>query len=75
MKRKEGICLAIILLVFLFYLLTIRAGQPWPDDFALYIGEAKNLAEHVPLSATGYIYNPHNPGIGPRLYPPVFPAL
>ncbi len=75
MKIKEGICLTIILLVFLFYLLTIRAGQPWPDDFAMYIGEAKNLTEHTPLSATGYIYNPHNPGVGPRLYPPVFPVL
>ncbi len=75
MKIKECICLTIILLVFLFYLLTIRAGQPWPDDFAMYIGEAKNLTEHTPLSATGYIYNPHNPGVGPRLYPPVFPVL
>src|SRR6266704_4372372 len=41
----------------------------------MYIGEAKNLTEHTPLSATGYIYNPHNPGVGPRLYPPVFPVL
>ena len=75
MKTRDGICLAIILLVAVFYLLTIRDGQPWPDDFAMYIHEAKNLAEHTPLAQTGYIYNPYNPSLGPTLYPPVFPAL
>jgi hypothetical protein len=74
-KSKDGICLAIILTVFFFYLFTIRAGQPWPDDFAMYVGEAKNLAHHIPLKDTGYIYNPANAGLGPRLYPPVFPAF
>src|SRR5947207_2055732 len=75
MQQKNLICPIIIVLGFLFFLLTIRSGQPWPDDFAMYIHEAKNLVEHVPLSETGYIYNPSNPGMGPRSYPPVFPAF
>jgi hypothetical protein len=75
MKLHETICIAIILMVSSFYLLTIRAGQPWADDFAMYISEAKNLAERTPFSATGYIYNPANPAVGPRLYPPIFPLL
>ncbi|SRR6266568_370991 len=74
-KAKDGMCVAIIVLVFVFYLLTIRGGQPWPDDFAMYILEAKNIAQNVPLDATGYVYNPYNPGVGPKLYPPVFPVL
>src|SRR2546426_4346019 len=74
-KAKDGICVAIIVLVCAFYLLTVRAGQPWGDDFAMYILEARNLAERAPLSETGYIYNPSNPSVGPKLYPPVFPVL
>jgi hypothetical protein len=74
-KRTEIFCPLIILLVLIFYLLTIRAGHPWGDDFAMYVHEAKNLSERVPLSDTGYIYNPYRPVVGPRLYPPVFPLL
>lgn len=58
-----------------FYLLTLRAGQPWPDDFAMYVSEAKSFADHTPLRQNGYIYNPQNAGLGPKLYPPVFPVL
>ena len=75
MKARKAVCLAIIFAASLFYVLTIRAGQPWPDDFAMYIHEAKNLAQHTPLSNTGYIYDPQNASLGPRLYPPVFPLM
>src|SRR6266480_5741334 len=65
----------IAVLVGLFYLATIRAGHDWGDEFALYIQHARNIAAHIPYSETGYIYNPHNPAIGPRAYPPGFPLL
>jgi len=65
----------IAVLVGLFYLATLRTGHDWGDDFALYIQHARNIAAHVPYAATGYIYNPHNPAIGPRTYPPGFPVL
>ena len=62
-------------LIGLFYLATIRPGHAWGDDFAQYIHHARNLATGVPYAATGYIYNPYNPTIGPRTYPPGFPLL
>lgn len=58
-----------------FHLATIRPGQYWDDDFALYILHAKNLAEGRAYSNTGYIYNPSYPWLGPESYPPGFPAL
>jgi len=66
---------AIIAAVGLFYLLTIRPGHDWGDDFALYIHHAKNLVEGVRYQDTGHIYNYHDPGATPRAYPPVFPLL
>ncbi len=67
-----GVC---AVLVGVFYLATIRDGQDWPDDFSQYIQHALNIAEGAPYATTGYLYNPHNPGIGPRTYPPGFPLL
>ena len=62
-------------LVGLVYLATIRPGQRWGDDFAQYVHHARNIATGVAYAETGYIYNPHNPSIGPRTYPPGFPLL
>jgi hypothetical protein len=74
-KRGDAVCLAILVCVSAFYLFTIRSGQPWPDDFAMYIREAKSLADHTPIHETGYIYDPYNAALGPRLYPPIWPLL
>jgi 4-amino-4-deoxy-L-arabinose transferase-like glycosyltransferase len=59
----------------LFFLMTIREGHVWGDDFSLYIRHAQNIAGGEPYAYSGYIYNPQNPVIGPRLYPPGFPLL
>jgi hypothetical protein len=58
-----------------FHVVTLRSGYGWGDDFAMYIHHAKNIAEGLPYAATGYVYNPHNPGIGPAVYPPGYPLL
>ena len=63
------------LLIGLFYLATIREGHDWGDDFSMYIRHAQNLAHGEPYAETGYIYNPRNPAVGPRTYPPGFPLL
>jgi hypothetical protein len=63
------------LLIGMFFLATIREGHDWGDDFSLYIRHAQNLARGEPYTDTGYIYNPRNPVVGPRLYPPGFPLL
>ncbi len=41
----------------------------------MYIRHAENLARGAPYTETGYIYNPQNPAVGPRAYPPGFPLL
>jgi hypothetical protein len=41
----------------------------------MYIMHAANFASGEPYADTGYIYNQHLPDLGPRRYPPVFPAL
>ncbi|HET9386330.1 MAG TPA: hypothetical protein VFO67_14375 [Gemmatimonadales bacterium] len=63
------------LLIGMFHLATIREGHDWGDDFSMYIRHAQNIVRGEPYAETGYIYNPQNPDIGPRLYPPGFPVL
>jgi hypothetical protein len=74
--------LPVILSIGLFYLVTIRQGHAWGDDFSMYIHHAKNLAGGIPYGQTGYIYNPYihlytsyQVQIGPQTYPPVVPLL
>jgi len=59
----------------IFYLSTIREGHSWGDDFSAYISHAENIVKGIDYKATGYIYNPSYPSLGPRAYPPVFPFL
>lgn len=58
-----------------FYLLTLRQGQTWMDDYAQYVLHAVNLAGGRPYADTGYILNPAYQVTGPVTYPPVFPLL
>jgi hypothetical protein len=74
-KRELFVLLAVLLVIGLFYVLTIREGHTWGDDFAMYILHAKNIVEGKPYADTGYIYNQFNSKLGPRMYPPVFPLL
>ena len=57
------------------YLLTIRPGQPWYGDFALYVSHARNLVEGRAYADTGYVRNPNYGFLSPASYPPVFPLL
>ena len=74
MSKNLGVA-AIIVAVALFYLGTIRDGSEGGGDYAMYIHHAKNLATGVPYAETGYIMNPHYPGLGPQSYPPGYPLL
>jgi len=58
--------------VFLFA--TLRTGHDWDGDYALYIMNARNIAERHPYAITGFIANPENP-IHPAAYPPGLPLL
>ena len=61
---------AVLLLVGAAHVLALRGGHAWGDDFAQYLMHARNLAEGKPYAATGYVYNPQEPVIGPPTYPP-----
>lgn len=74
-RRGALILVALIVTIAVFYLLTIRRGNFWPDDYALYVHHAENIAEGRAYTDTGYIYNPDVPDYGPRAFPPVFPLL
>jgi hypothetical protein len=65
----------VILAVGVFHLSTIRRGHDWGDDFAMYIGHARNIAEGVPYADTGFVHNPLRPMYAPPAYPPVFPLI
>ena len=75
--RSRALCVALLCaaLIGAFHVVTLREGHDWGDDFSMYIHHAENLANGLPYAETGYIYNPHNPSIGPRVYPPGFPVL
>jgi hypothetical protein len=74
-RSSSRIGLVCVLLVAAFDLSTIRDGHDWGDDFSQYIRHASNLANGAPYARTSYLYNPENPSIGPRLYPPGFPVV
>lgn len=74
-SRALFVALLCAVLIGVFHLVTLREGHDWGDDFSMYIHHAENLADGLPYAETGYIYNPHNPSVGPRMYPPGFPLL
>lgn len=65
--------LALLGVIAVFQLVTLRSANGWGDDWALYVAHARNLAEGRPYSQTGFIYNPDE-SIVPK-YPPGFPLL
>lgn len=72
---KTIIITVLILIIGTFYVLTIRDGHDWGDDFAMYIHHAKNIAEGIQYDRVGYIPNPAFPSYSPTAFPPVFPLL
>ena len=72
-RPSAGVMCAV--LIGMFYVVTIREGHDWGDDFSMYIHHAQNIAHGKSYVETGYIYNPLNPAVGPRAYPPGFPLL
>jgi hypothetical protein len=71
--RTFPLAVVILTAIAVFYLVTIRAGQRWGDDFSMYILHARNIVQGSNYQDTGYLYDPFTAVIGPRFYPPVFP--
>lgn len=72
-SNKSWLPSMVILIIGGFYLLTIRRGHFWGDDYSVYIQNAKNIVDGVDYNTTGYLYLA--PYIGPGSYPPIFPLL
>jgi len=77
LSERSSVILLAALIVFtaVFYILTLRDGHDWGDDFALYIMHARNLVNGIPYSQIGLIPNPAVPHLGPSFYPPGFPFM
>lgn len=69
------IATALVLLIGLFYIATIRSGHGWGDDFAQYIQESKDIASGVMYTHSNYVFNPQNADVGPQTAPPGYPLL
>ncbi len=74
-QREAWFVITILLLLFLLLSLLLTDGHGWGDDFALYLKQAKNIAENHDYSDTGYIYNVREPLYSPKLYPPIYPLF
>jgi hypothetical protein len=66
-----GITLVVITI---FYVLTLRAGHYWVGDDLQYIQHAINLVEGKPYINPLYISNAVA-SVGPMAYPPIFPLI
>jgi len=65
----------LLAIVFAVYLATLQSGHHWGDDFADYLHHARNLIDGHSYADTGLIENPQVRNLGPRYFPPGFPAL
>ncbi len=74
--RTITLCVAAIILgTGVLHLATIRDGHSWGGDFSFYIHHAKNIAEGVDYTDTGFVYNPYYRHLSPDSFPPVFPLM
>lgn len=76
-RNVRNLALLIVVLgsVAVFNFKTIREGQEWSDDVGQYLQHAKNLATHSPYAATLFVFRKGVWAPGPRVYPPLFPAI
>lgn len=75
MLKKYLPVLVLVLFSIPLFFLHIHKEHHWGDDFAMYIMQAKSIAEGKPYYESKYIFNPYNPEFGPPQYPPGFPYM
>jgi len=73
--KKTAYLLIVLAVTALIYFRGLTNDHAWPDDFAMYIMHAENMAEDRPYADTPYVQNPLNDYVGPRAYPPGYPLL
>jgi hypothetical protein len=76
LQKDRWLMLALLLLsVPLFFLNVHHTHSAGGDDYALYIQEARNIAEGRPFYQTSYVFNEFNNCYSPPHYPPGYPLL
>jgi 4-amino-4-deoxy-L-arabinose transferase-like glycosyltransferase len=74
LRTNKNIVLIVLFGIILFFV-NIKDSHDWGGDFAMYISQAKNIAEGAPMGNTHYIFNEDYPVLGPPAYPVGFPLL
>lgn len=75
-RKALVLLLVIVLTTMAAYAATMRGGMNWQaDDQGMYLMHAQNILAGHPYAQTNYVFNPDTSLVGPRLYPPVWPAL
>jgi hypothetical protein len=74
-EMKRMIFLLVLISIALFYVATIRSGEEWTEDSALYAQHAKNISTGEPYGKILFTYNDKGWNAGPKAYPPVFPLI
>ncbi|NCX96819.1 MAG: hypothetical protein EBX41_10550, partial [Chitinophagia bacterium] len=67
--------LLLLLGVPLFFFQIFEKHSGGGDDYALYLTEARNIAQGIPFYKTHYIFNESNISYSPPQYPPGYPLL
>ncbi len=75
LKIRNADLLLVLLLVLPVLFINLQHTVDWGGDYAMYITEAMNIAQHQPVDNTHYVYNSNAPMLGPPLYPVGFPLL
>jgi hypothetical protein len=74
LKRYKNHILIGLFGIILFFV-NVKDSHDWGGDFAMYISQARNIAEGLPQSDTHYLFNDDYPVLGPPAYPVGFPLL
>lgn len=76
LKKDTWLVLLLLALsVPLFFLHVHDKHSAGGDDYAMYIKEAKNIADGKPYYLSDNVFNPHNVHYSPPQYPPGYPLL
>lgn len=72
-KVKQFLLAFCLMLPSLF--IPVSNSHEWGDDDAQYIHQGINIANGIPQTQTGYLFNPSNAMLGPQAYPAGFPLM
>ncbi len=73
--KKNFLFWILLLCCIPLFFINVKNSHEWGDDFAQYIHQAKNIAEGISQTETGYIFNERFAVLSPPAYMSGFPLL